>query len=71
MPLSRAEAGRDVVVMDVLAGRGLRQRLMDMGLVPGAVVRVMSNSSAGPLIVAVKETRLTLGRGMAHKIMVS
>jgi len=64
------ENGRDVRLVAVRAGRGLAQRLADMGFVPGVELRVVSNSGAGPLVVLVKGSRLVLGRGMAHKILV-
>jgi len=70
MPLAMAISGREVTLVDVDAGRGLRQRLADMGLVPGTVMRVVSNGGNGPFVVAVKETRIMLGRGMARKILV-
>lgn len=41
-----------------------------MGLLPGAELRVVSNSAWGPFIVAVKDGRMILGRGMAEKIEV-
>ena len=41
-----------------------------LGLIPGAKVMVMRNNAPGPVIVAVKDTRLCLGRGVANKVMV-
>lgn len=70
LPLSMVGSGRDVRLVAVLAGRGLAQRLADMGLVPGVELRVVNNAAAGPLVVLVKGSRLVLGRGMAHKILV-
>ena len=70
VPLSSVENGRDVRLVTVRAGRGLAQRLADMGFVPGVELRVASNNFAGPLVVLVKGSRLVLGRGMAHKIFV-
>ena len=69
--LSMVGCGREVRLVAVRAGRGLVQRLADMGLVPGVEIRVVSNSGAGPLVVLVKGSRLVLGRGMAHKILVT
>jgi len=54
----------------VNAGCGLRSRLTAMGLVPGAELQVVRNGGRGPFIVAVKGTRLMLGRGMAEHIVV-
>jgi len=52
------------------AGDGLTARLAAMGLLPGAEIEVLSNSNRGPFIVAVKGTRVVLGRGVAQKILV-
>jgi ferrous iron transport protein A len=51
-------------------GHKLEHRLQHMGLTPGAPVRVVQNAIAGPIIVAVKDTRLALARGVAIRIMV-
>ena len=51
-------------------GHRLEHRLNYMGLVPGADVTVLQNNAPGPIIVAVKGSRLCLGRGVACKIMV-
>ena len=50
-------------------GRGLISRLTDMGLHPGLKVKVINNT--GAFILQVGETRLAIGRGIAHNIMVS
>jgi len=68
--LSMVESGREVRLVAVRAGRGLAQHLADMGFVPGGEIRVVSNNVVGPLVVLVKGSRLVIGRGMAHKIMV-
>ena len=69
MPLSMAAPGQEVELVAVHGGRGIRRRLADMGLNPGVRLKVI-HSGGGPIIVAVREARLALGRGMAHKIMV-
>ncbi len=71
MPLSMASPGETVQVVEVEAGRGLNRRLTDMGLVPGTEVRVVNSQGAGAVVVEVKGTRLALGHGMAHRILVS
>jgi len=66
-----APSGVDLKLVAIYGGRGIRQRLADLGLTPGTILRVMQADSWGPLIVAFKDdTRLALGRGMAHKMMV-
>jgi Fe2+ transport system protein FeoA len=70
VPLSAVEAGQDVLLVEVRAGRGLAQRLAEMGLLPNVDVRVLSNDTFGPVVVLVKGSRLVLGRGVAQKIWV-
>jgi len=68
MPLSTVEVGRKVRLRSINAGRGLQARLTAMGLTPGVELEVVRNGSGGPFVIAVKDTRLMLGRGMADKI---
>jgi ferrous iron transport protein A len=69
-PLSLAPAGEPVAIVDVRAGERLRQRLAELGLVPGTVVEVVQSLGHGPVIVAVGDMRLALGRGASHKVLV-
>ncbi len=72
LPLSMVAAGQTVELIHIEEGRRLRKRLADLGLNVGLSVRVVQNSFAGPLILAVREdSRLAIGRGMAHHIRVS
>jgi Fe2+ transport system protein FeoA len=70
MPLSMASPGEEVRLVGVRGGWGIRRRLADMGLTLGEKVWVVQTGPSGPLVVAVRDSRLALGRGMAHKIMV-
>ena len=71
VPLAMIKAGSRVRVVDVDAGRGLQARLATMGLIPGTEIDVVQNSSHGAFVVAIKESRLMLGHGMAQKIIVT
>lgn len=71
VPLTSVAAGRTVRLVAIEAGRGLQSRLAAMGLVPGVELRVVSNGAWGPFIVAVKESRVMLGRGMSDKVYVA
>lgn len=49
----------------------MERRIMDMGLRPDSVVEIISAAnSSGPVVVKIGDTRLSLGRGMAQKILV-
>jgi len=69
-PLSTVRAGQSVRLARVDAGRGLNSRLAAMGLVTNTEIKVVSNNHPGPFVIIVKEAKVMLGRGMAHKIMV-
>ena len=69
-PLSTVRAGETVKLATIEAGRGLNSRLASMGLVPNVDITVVSNSHPGPFVIRVKNSKMMLGRGMAHKIMV-
>lgn len=63
--------GRTVRLAGINAGCGLKSRLAAMGMVGNVEIFVVSNGSPGPFIINVKGTRIAIGRGMAHKVMVS
>ena len=71
MPLAIVQVGRRVRFVAVDAGRGLQSRSSSMGLVPGVEIEVLRNSLQGPFLIAVKGSRIMIGRGMAQKIMVA
>ncbi|MGD9124385.1 MAG: transcriptional repressor [Desulfarculaceae bacterium] len=70
MPLALAAPGERVRVEKVASGVRACRQLEDMGLNPGTEVEVIS-SNGGPMVVAVKGTRIALGRGAAQKVLVS
>jgi ferrous iron transport protein A len=69
-PLSLVPPGKEVIVVAIHGGRGLKARLSDMGLKEGMKLKVLTSYSSGPCIILVGETRLVLGYGMAQKIFV-
>lgn len=72
MPLSMVNRGEAVIVRQVNGCKTVRQRLIDLGLNPGAQIHVLKNETSGPMILAVKgDGRLALGRGMTHHILVT
>jgi len=63
--------GETVKVAAIRAGWGLQRRLADMGLTPGVQVRVISSHRPGSVVIDVRGSRLALGQGVAHRIMVT
>jgi len=69
-PLSMVRAGETVKIAKIEAGRSLNSRLASMGLVPNVQITIVKNAHPGPFVISIKDSKMMLGRGMAHKIMV-
>lgn len=58
-------------VINLIGGYRFKQKLSDMGIYPGTVIKVISSNPFGGLVrIIVKGTNYALGRGMASKIYV-
>lgn len=71
MPLCDVAAGKTVRVVSVDSGHSLKNRLAAMGVLTHAPLHVMRNEGAGQIIVAIKNSKIVLGRGASHKIFVT
>ena len=71
MPLSDATAGKNVRVISIDAGHSLKNRLAAMGVLTNSALHIMRNGGAGQLIVAIKNSKIVLGRGVSQKIFVT
>ena len=69
-PLSTVPSGKEVILVSVGGGRGLRARLSDMGLSEGMKLKVIHSHRPGPCIILAGSTRLVIGHGMAQRVMV-
>lgn len=70
IPLTKAAIGEPFRLVSMEGGRGLQRRLAELGLTPGVNLRVLQDCG-GPLLIAIRNSRIALGRGMAKKITVS
>jgi len=68
--LATVKSGERARLVRVDAGRGLNSRLAALGFVPEVEITVVSNGHPGPFVVLVKDVKMALGRGVAHKIVV-
>jgi len=50
--------------------RRVVRRLCALGLTPGTVVKVIHEQDGGPILIQVRDSKLALGRGLTHKILV-
>jgi Fe2+ transport system protein FeoA len=70
IPLTSLLPGQRAIVVALPGGRGQQQRLSSMGLTVGAEVQSLISRGRGPIVVAVRQTRLALGRGIASHVHV-
>jgi ferrous iron transport protein A len=70
VPLALAEQGERVRITRLLGGRGMALRLTELGLNVGSELRI-AHRHGGRLVVVRGETRLALGAGIAHKVLVT
>jgi ferrous iron transport protein A len=69
IPLIFLQEGEEGIIHSVEGGLRLIGRLASMGITSGMRVKVVRNIG-GPLIVTTNGTRIAIGRGQAHKIVV-
>lgn len=70
IPLTMVLPGKEVTLVSINGGKGMRLRLYSMGLTPGVKLRVLNNGAPGPFLVSVRDFKVALGYGMAKKILV-
>jgi len=71
--LAEANPGEELKIIDVIGGRGVRNRLLQMGLHSGDRIKVLSRGPfGGPVFIENISTgsKLAVGRGIAYKIIV-
>ncbi|MBN2108259.1 MAG: ferrous iron transport protein A [Deltaproteobacteria bacterium] len=69
--LASIESGRQVRLERIDAGCNMQGRLLALGLTKGAKINIIANEGTGPLLIGFRESRITIGRGMAEKILVA
>jgi ferrous iron transport protein A len=68
--LAQMPAGKLVEVVSIDGGYGLKNRLASMGILAHSTFRVLRNEGAGRLIVAIKNSKVVIGRGASSNIFV-
>lgn len=69
-PLTMTGAGRRVRLISIDGGQRGAHRLTELGLTPGVELEVLRDDG-GALLIAVRDTRLMLSRGLAHHVHVA
>jgi ferrous iron transport protein A len=70
MVLRDCPTGRRVTLRRLTAGRHDRLRLVELGFVPGASIRVIGRGTAGALVVAVGDARVAMDARIGGSLVV-
>lgn len=71
LPLALAATGEIVRLAEIRLQGAEKQRLQELGLLPGSMLRIVQSDPASGLIVSVRhDGRLALNRSTAHKLLV-
>jgi ferrous iron transport protein A len=70
IPLSMLNAGEYGTVSRIEGGVGVRKKLADLGIIRGKTIGIAHGKGGGPRVVVVENTRVMLGRGLLHKIII-
>ena len=66
------ENGQIGIIVSIAGGRGATKRLADLGLRPGAGIKVLRKAFfSGPVQIEACGSKLVIGRGLAAKIYVT
>jgi Fe2+ transport system protein FeoA len=69
MRIESLETGRRGVVARVDGAS--KNRLLDLGIVPGIPIRVVQGASSGPMILEVLGSKVVIGQGLAAAIEIA
>lgn len=70
MMLIDVPEGIFIRIVSYRAGRRASFRLMEMGMIIGEKIKIITKQPYGPVLVEVKDSRIAIGRGLAMKIIV-
>lgn len=68
--LGDLRTGTHALVHHLRGGREFVNRLLVLGLTIGAEIVILQNSGGGPVMIAVRDSRVALGRGETKKVVV-
>ncbi len=71
MSLEGIDSGKRCVVTRVACEERERQKLIELGIVPGVPIRKLSGTGSGPFLVEVLGSRVALGLSLASGVFVA
>ena len=69
LPLTHVPVGKLVRLVEIKGGREITHRLVEMCFNPGVEFKIIQDAG-GPLLLAIRDSRIALGRSMAFRVLV-
>lgn len=70
LSLAKAQHGQRYKIVCISGGCEAQTRLASLGILPGQDIQVVRPSGMGPVLALVKGSKVALGHGVSHKILV-
>ncbi len=71
IPLADMLPGQKARIIHIIGGIGFKHRLNVMGIMEGKIITTITKQPfRGPITIRINGTNMTIGRGMAQKIIV-
>ncbi|MBO8129627.1 MAG: ferrous iron transport protein A [Peptococcaceae bacterium] len=72
MDLTRLPIGQTAVIQDLKCTGNIRRRLLDLGLVPGSLIKALRRSPIGdPTAYEIRDTIIALRREIGSQVIIS
>ncbi len=71
IPLIDVLPGQNAQFCELLGNATMRQRLIGLGLVPGAKLKVLQNRRGQGLMISLGNNKIAIGKTLSQKIIVS
>lgn len=68
--LTELRPGEKAKITSIEGGIGFKQKIKSRGVRTGKKIKIITRQPRGPLVVNIGEFQMTIGRGMADKIIV-
>lgn len=70
IPLTLMNAGSKSIVNSIRGNDSVRKKIIDLGIVPGAEIEIVSAAPGSPVIVGILENRIIIDHSTSKRIMV-
>ncbi len=68
--LDTLKQGQEAVIKSLDGGKHFKDKLINLGVIPGSTVTIISGSKHSPFLLKIGETRVMVGHRMVKRIIV-